>query len=185
MQTQGFGFLDRRPGRTYVSSVSVHRPKPEREPMIVNCPSCRTSYRTAELSSGARLGRCSHCDETFDLAPRARQYVVLPLSTPLPVGMDDPSLAGQLERSGRAVDRVIPPGQSGVAVAETAGIGRRGARRPGREWFGLVLLTALGCAAGFHGAVIAYADPVGGTAAGAVGGLILGWSWIRAAERKR
>ena len=161
--------------------------------MIVSCPSCRTRYRHVEAGSDPRLGRCSQCDETFDLAHRSRQYVLLPASrppqiggsppTPLPVGMDDPSLAGQLQSSGRAMDMVLAPSQSGVMTeAETtAKTSRRGA---GREWFGLLLLAALGAAAGFHGALMAHVGPVNSTAVGTVGGLILGWSWIRAAERK-
>ncbi len=165
--------------------------------MIVSCPSCRTRYRHVEAGSDPRLGRCSQCDETFDLAHRSRQYVVLPASrprqiggsppTPLPVGMDDPSLTRQLQSSGRAVDMVLAPSQSRVTtVAETtAKTSRRGAQRPGREWFGLLLLAALGAAAGFHGAVMVHVGPLNSTAAGTVGGLILGWSWIRAAERKR
>ena len=155
--------------------------------MIVSCPSCRTRYRHLEAGSDPRLGRCSQCDETFDLAHRSRQYVLLPAPTPLPVGMDDPSLTRQLQSSGRAVDMVLAPSQSRVTtVAETtAKTSRRGAQRPGREWFGLLLLAALGAAAGFHGAVMVHVGPLNSTAAGTVGGLILGWSWIRAAERKR
>jgi predicted Zn finger-like uncharacterized protein len=155
--------------------------------MIVSCPSCRTRYRYAEAGSAPRRGRCSRCDETFDLAHRSRQYRLLPVVAPLPVGMDDPAWAPQLAASGRAANMVIPPREGRVASAGGAMIAvpRRSAHRFLREWFGLLLLTALGAAAGFHGAVIGQGDPLHATAAGTVGGLILGWSWIRAAERKR
>lgn len=158
--------------------------------MIVTCPSCRTRYRHASAGSDPGLGRCSRCDETFDLAPRARPYLLLPASPipaamrPLPAGMDDPSLAAQLQGAGRAVEMVLPPGE-GRSFRSDEAAAFVPPRRMAREWFGLVLLTALGAAAGFHGAVIASGDPLNSTAAGTVGGLILGWSWIRSAERKR
>ncbi len=155
--------------------------------MIVSCPSCRTRYRYAETGPTPRLGRCSRCEQTFDLAQRSRQYRVLPVAAPFPAGMNDPVLAPQLAASGSAAGMVIPPteGRSARKGGAMIAVPQGNARRLLREWSGLLLLTALGAAAGFQGAVITGIDPLQATAAGTVGGLILGWSWIRAAERKR
>ena len=106
--------------------------------MIIDCPSCGTAYRhTAEPAVKPSNARCSRCDEVFPFRGRRRQYRILScthretgrmpavpvIGGPSPdprgasagrmtIGMDDPTLAAQLEQT--ALDRA--PGAGGPVL---------------------------------------------------------------------
>jgi hypothetical protein len=89
--------------------------------VIIDCPSCGTSYRhAAEPAAEPSNARCSRCDEIFPLRGRRRHYRIVSCthdgagaSPAVPViggpagaaaarmniGMDDPALAAQLEKT--------------------------------------------------------------------------------------
>ena len=88
--------------------------------MIVNCPSCGTRYRhRSALGGESPHARCSSCEHVFPLVQGARSYLVMASAGEgvlvgagrpraaagvgtrggLAIGMDDPSIAAQLEKT--------------------------------------------------------------------------------------
>ncbi len=191
--------------------------------LLVTCPSCRALYRHAAAAAGADRARCSRCSSVFLLTGsvgasyRVVDAAALPVprpgiphhgpGAPLGIGMDDPSLAEQLERAGRtsgpgaerrpmtyrvladeepehASARTAAPGVADEVVAAESPAEATPApvrARHGALARGTITLCCigLGAAAGYLTASDLAGDFRVGAAIGGAAGLVLAWGWLR------
>lgn len=157
--------------------------------MIISCPSCNTRYRAAgEPTWSVGHARCSRCENVFPLDRPSKTYLLVGQSIAgspaMTIGMDDPTLAGQLQQTaldGRAADPAAMTYR--IQADPDPGSGEKARGAPRRRRVHPVLLTALGATAGWGLAQWMQIIPWGATLAGAGLGLLvsqLGRKWSRA-----
>lgn len=194
--------------------------------MIVSCPSCGTRYRHRRAPGATPANaRCSGCEHVFPLAPSPQSYVLMarpsdggsagpglagpvvapggyPAEAPprMPIGMDDPSIAPQLEHtaltgagaSGPALTYRIEPDEVAseeIATAEaieptTSGAGPV-APRARRDEPGAILstflITVAGAAAGWwlSPRLAEMGEPRTWVLVGTTLGLLVAWLGLR------
>ena len=182
--------------------------------MIVNCPSCGTRYRHRSAPGGeSPNAQCSSCEHVFPLVHAARSYVVMARAGEgvlvgagrlraaagvgarggLAIGMDDPSIAAQLEKTaltgggatGQAMTyRVDLDVEDSPAVDEPAEVEHEGLAEAPRQAGPMTVLFALATAAagswgGWWLAPRLPGQPETWILVGAGVGLIVAWLGLR------
>ncbi|MCP3977943.1 MAG: DUF4366 domain-containing protein [bacterium] len=150
-------------------------------------------------------GRCSHCDDSFPLIAAKRPYVLLPArkigavtgDVPIPVGVDDPSLAAKVglaePSSAKATEgrpAVSDELLDDAPVADQAAEPATAESTPAKSRrFTDILVLAIHAGAGgglaYYAAPQAGGDPVTWSVVGGVAGLAMGMAWIRWVARKQ
>ncbi len=178
--------------------------------MHVVCPSCHTRYRHEFSGTAACTAHCSACDERFRPVAPKRTYVLVPGAGfpdvgpgpghDSPIGMDDPTLAGQTNEAVHAgargladplMDLEIPADDVALTDPTENPAERTAGKRTGHGSTTLIeaLVAVTPCALG---AGLAYSfagslnrDPTVSAILGGVTGLLPGWAcliWITIGE---
>lgn len=195
--------------------------------MIVSCPSCGTRYRHRRSPGEApAAARCSCCEHVFPLSSSPRTYRVVsrpadsggvtstargPVIAPggfpgegpprMPIGMDDPSIAPQLDKtaldhagaSGPALVYRVEAGEvdGGVQASTRATLDGESDRTPARRdgpgaVLGTFVAALAGAAAGwwYGPRVMVMGEPRSWVLAGTALGLLVAWLGLRWTREK-
>ncbi len=171
--------------------------------MIVNCPTCQTSYRVPASATATAIARCSKCSDAVPVSGR-RSYRLLERgagdpATALPSGSSfdwpdmPPAPAGTellTEDLGGAIHEEVPEptGQARSTEPEPAAPSRdadrpRG-RRIGASLVAASVLAAAGAASGYYFSILEGLDSVVSASIGGGSGLLLSLGVIWWTRRK-